>query len=158
MELHAAGFSSFVRRLCPASHSCESGGRLWRRILNRKDRPGRIPFTENVSGDFYVEDGCCTSCGMPSTVAPELFSYAESGHCYVRKQPSDATELRKMIDAFEVQDIGCIRYKGTNRVIQIQLIVSGEGDQCDALDHDLKVLNDDVKADRRGHARHKNGN
>lgn len=110
----------------------------------------RVPFAENVRGDFYVEDGCCTSCGMPSTVAPELFSYAPDGHCFVSKQPSNAIEARKMIEAFEVQDIGCIRYKGTNRVIQIKLIASGEGDQCDGLQQDLKALNEEVKADRWG--------
>lgn len=110
----------------------------------------RIPFAENVHGDFYVEDGCCTSCGMPSTVAPELFSYAPDGHCFVSKQPSNAIEVRKMITAFEAQDIGCIRYKGTNRVIQIKLIASAEGDQCDGFQQDLKALNEEVKADRWG--------
>ena len=102
----------------------------------------------NVHGDFYVEDGCCTSCDMPSTVAPELFSYAPDGHCYVSKQPSSAVEVRQMIKAFEVQDIGCIRYKGKNRLIQIKLVASGEGDQCDRLDQDLKVLINEVKRDR----------
>lgn len=112
---------------------------------------GRVAFAENVVGDFYVEDGCCTSCGMPSTVAPELFSYAADGHCFVSKQPTNAIEVRKMIIAFEVQDIGCIRYRGTERAIQLKLIASGEGDQCDRLDHDLQTLNEEVKADRRGH-------
>lgn len=95
--------------------------------LSGKGANGRVPFAENVLGDFYVEDGCCTSCGMPSTVAPGLFSYALDGHCYVSKQPSSAIEIRQMIEAFEVQDIGCIRYKGKNRVIQIKLVASGEG-------------------------------
>jgi hypothetical protein len=27
----------------------------------------RIPFPENAAGDFYVEDGCCLSCWMPTT-------------------------------------------------------------------------------------------
>lgn len=109
----------------------------------------RVPFAENVRGDFHVEDGCCTSCGMPSTVAPELFSYASGGHCYVSKQPSNAIEVQQMIEAFEVQDIGCIRYKGRNHAIQMKLVASGEGDQCDGLDHDLKALNEEVKSDRR---------
>lgn len=111
---------------------------------------GRIPFFENTPGDFYVEDGCCTSCGMPSTVAPDLFSYADDGHCYVSKQPTNAIEMRQMIAAFEVQDVGCIRYKGINRVIAIKLIAAGEGDQCDELDHDLMQMNEEVKADRCG--------
>jgi ferredoxin len=110
----------------------------------------RIPFSENLPGDYYVEDGCCTSCGMPTTVAPDLFSYANDGHCYVSKQPADGKEVFQMLQAFAVQDIGCIRYKGLNRVIQIKLIAAGEGDQCDQLDEDLQALNQEVQADRCG--------
>ncbi|WP_442881984.1 ferredoxin [Duganella sp. S19_KUP01_CR8] len=110
----------------------------------------RIPFPENSPGPFYVEDGCCTSCGMPSTVAPGLFSYANDGHCYVSKQPSDEKEVYQMIQAFEVQDIGCIRYRGSNRVIKIKLVALGEGDQCDRLDRDLQKLNQEIQADRCG--------
>jgi hypothetical protein len=83
---------------------------------------------------------------MPSAVAPELFSYAPDGHCYVSQQPTNAIEVRNMIEAFEVQDIGCIRYKGKNRVVQIKLVALGEGDQCDELDQELKNLNEEVKA------------
>jgi len=118
--------------------------------ITKNQASDRIPFPENMPGDFYVEEGCCTSCGMPSTVAPELFAYAPDGHCYVCKQPSNAIEDQQMIDAFEVQDIGCIRYKGKNRVIQVKLITSGEGDQCDALNQVLQALNAKVKADRWG--------
>jgi hypothetical protein len=110
----------------------------------------RTPFAENAPGDFYVEDGCCTSCGMPTTVAPDLFSYARDGHCYVSKQPSCAAEIYRMIQAFEVQDIQCIRYKGTNRIIQIRLIGSGEGNQCDHLPSDLSSINEEVQSDRWG--------
>lgn len=55
-----------------------------------------------------------------------------------------------MIQAIEVQDIGCIRYKGANRVIKIKLIALGEGDQCDQLDRDLQALNQEVQTDRCG--------
>jgi len=55
-----------------------------------------------------------------------------------------------MIRAFTVQDVGCIRYKGKNRVVQIRLIGAGEGDRCDHLPSDLSSLNDEVKADRSG--------
>lgn len=108
----------------------------------------RIPFSENSPGDFYVEDGCCTSCGMPSTVSPGLFSYVKDGHCYVSKQPSGGKEVFQMIQAFRVQDIGCIRYKGSNRATKQKLIALGEGDQCDQLDRDLEALNQRVQADR----------
>ena len=110
----------------------------------------RIPFPENAPGDFYVEDGCCLSCSMPTTEAPDLFAYAAVGHCFVRRQPSSAKEMHQMIQAFAVQDVACIRYKGKNRVVQIRLIGTGEGDQCDHLPADLKSLNDEFKADRHG--------
>ena len=110
----------------------------------------RTPFPENVPGDFYVEDGCCLSCGMPTTVAPELFAYAPGGHCYVRKQPTTPAEVHHMIEAFAVQDDQCIRYMGLSRVIQIRLIGNGEGDQCDRLPKDLSLLNEELKADRWG--------
>lgn len=110
----------------------------------------RVPVPENVPGDFYVEDGCCLSCRMPNEVAPDLFGYAADGHCYVKTQPTSAAEMFRMIGAFEVQDLGCIRYKGTNRVVQIRLIGAGEGDQCDHLPSDLRSLNDEVRADRYG--------
>jgi len=45
--------------------------------------------------------------------------------------------MREMVGAFTVQDVGCIRYKGRDRVVQIRLIRAGEGDQCDHLPRDL---------------------
>ena len=87
---------------------------------------------------------------MPTSEAPDLFSYAPDGHCYVKKQPASATEMHQMIGAFTVQDVACIRYKGMNRVVQIRLIGAGEGDQCDHLPMDLQALNAEVKSDRDG--------
>ncbi len=112
--------------------------------------PERIPFPDNVPGDFYVEDGCCTACGLPMTEAPGLFAYASDGHCYVRRQPSSATDMARMIDALAVQELDCIRYKGKNRVVQIRIVAIGEGEQCDHLPEDLAALNNEVKADRAG--------
>jgi len=108
------------------------------------------PHPNNAPGDFYVEDGCCLSCGMPTKVADDLFAYTGDGHCYVSKQPSNAAEMHRMIQAFEVQDVGCIRYKGSNRVVQIKLVACGEAEQCDQLDGDLAALGEEVAADRRG--------
>ena len=84
---------------------------------------------------------------MPTSEAPDLFAYASDGHCYVKRQPSTSREVYQMISAFTVQDVDCIRYKGTNRVIQIRLIGVNEGDQCDHLPQDLSALNEEVKAD-----------
>jgi ferredoxin len=108
----------------------------------------RIAHTANVPGDFYVEDGCCLSCGMPTTVAADLFEYDNGGHCYVRKQPIAPDEIDRMVSAFQVQDVGCIRYKGSSRIVQIRLVESGEGEQCDLLDSELKTRTHTIKAER----------
>ena len=42
-----------------------------------------------------------------------------------------------MFAAFHVADLGCIRYKGRDRAIQVRLIRAGEGEQCDKLPEDL---------------------
>jgi hypothetical protein len=108
------------------------------------------PHPCNASGDFYVEDGCCTSCNMPFTVAADLFTSADDGHCYVSKQPTTDAESDRMLQAFQVQDVGCIRYKGTSRVIQIKLVAAGEAEQCDHLDNDLAAPSKEVAADKWG--------
>lgn len=95
------------------------------------------PHRSNVPGDFYVEDGCCLSCSVPQNVAPSLFAYETDGHCYVRKQPVSADEMDQMLNAFEVQEASCIRYKGANRIVQMRLVNLGEGEQCDLPDLDL---------------------
>lgn len=87
---------------------------------------------------------------MPFTEAPDLFGSDPDGHCYVSKQPSNATEVYQMIRAIQVQDLGCTRYKGSNRVIKIRLIGAGEGDQCDQLEPDLSALNQELQNDRWG--------
>jgi hypothetical protein len=38
-----------------------------------------------------------------------------------------------MVAAFSVADMDCIRYKGTDRVIQLRLVQIGEERQCDQL-------------------------
>ena len=62
----------------------------------------------NTAGSFYVEDGCCTSCGMLETVAPELFGWSNDQHCFVKKQPQTPPELDNMLEAFIVADLDCI--------------------------------------------------
>lgn len=92
---------------------------------------------ENVEGDFYVEDNCCTMCGVPELIAPELFGGFDSLHqatdnqCFVKKQPINESELRKMINVIESQDIGCIRYCGQNNEIKKRISECGESEQID---------------------------
>lgn len=65
----------------------------------------------NVAGDFYVEDGCCTACGVPTAEAPDLFEDGAE-QCYVRRQPVTSEEKRRMFEVLYMQELGCIRYGG----------------------------------------------
>ena len=83
----------------------------------------------NVVGDFYVEDGCCTNCGVPDSIAPDLFGTADQ--CYVKKQPTTADELSRMVEVVRSQELGCVRYGGSDRQIIGTLCAAGEARQCD---------------------------
>lgn len=106
------------------------------------------PHKLNAPGDFYVEESCCISCGVPFAEAPGLFKWDDEGQCYLGKQPADDAELGQMFKAFSVADLGCIRYKGTQRVIQIRLVQAGEGAQCDHLERDLAEIHRNMSAKR----------
>jgi hypothetical protein len=70
----------------------------------------------NVVGDFFVEAGCCTMCGVPQSQAPELFT-DDGTQCYVAKQPGSSTELHKMYGVLAAQDLDCVRYGGRDATI-----------------------------------------
>ena len=63
------------------------------------------PHPANVPGTFYVEDGCCISCGVWEDVAPD----GETPHCYVSHQPETEDEFGRMMDAMHVGEVDCIR-------------------------------------------------
>ena len=93
--------------------------------------PDRYP--ENSGGDFYVEDGVCTSCGAPQAEAPDLIDHSklEYGHCYFKKQPETEGEIERAINAIAVSCISGLRYGGTDEKILKRLYEIGEGEQCD---------------------------
>lgn len=62
----------------------------------------------NVPGEFWVENDCCTLCGVPWNIAPELFAHDDSG-CWVAKQPGNDDERRKMLKVIDSQEFDCIR-------------------------------------------------
>jgi len=111
------------------------------------------PYPENVPGDFYVEDGCCTMCEMPFAVAPDLFGEAQNSagceHCFVKRQPRTPAELGRMVDAIMCAELQCIRYRGSNRLLQLRLIEVGEGVICDGLPPDLQAEVGRDEADRQ---------
>ena len=77
-------------------------------------------YPKSGAGDFYVENYCCTMCGIPQVVAPELIGGdADSGeHCYWKKQPKTADEFSKAVLVFEAQELGCHRYGGRDPELQ----------------------------------------
>lgn len=88
----------------------------------------------NAPGPFYVEDGCCTACGMHETIAPKFFTWDETtypGHCFVSRQPETGPEVDLMIEAMEVWDLGCLRYRGNDGRIRKRLVQMGLSRQVD---------------------------
>lgn len=70
------------------------------------------PHPANVPGSFYVEDGCCLSCGVWETEAPGLLAWlddSELPHCHVARQPETDAEFRQMMAAMQVNEVDCIR-------------------------------------------------
>lgn len=110
-----------------------------------------VPYPSNVPGDFYVEEGCCTLCEVPLAEVPDLFGVAETPytHCYVKRQPQTPSELGRMIRTVHAADLRCIRYRGTDRRIQLQLIEEND-DVCDELPNDLRQ-----QVERRRRAKHR---
>jgi hypothetical protein len=107
--------------------------------MNKK----RYPL--NVAGPFYVEDGCCTACGIPEPEAPDLLGWElkkgreemqDSFHCYFKKQPESDEELEQAFRATMVAEFRCFRYDGSDPKILTRLTEMGESAQCDALSGD----------------------
>ena len=86
---------------------------------------------KNVPGDFYVEDGCCTSCDIPFQEAPGHFEYDSDGHCFVCTQPSTPEEVDRMVSAVWASEVSCIRYAGNDSGTLEKLIAVKEQDRCD---------------------------
>ena len=83
----------------------------------------------SAPGDFYVENHCCTSCGVAQVVAPDLVGWVDANlsHCYWKKQPTTAEEMQQAFAIFDGQELGCHRYAGRDPDIQARV---GSG-QCD---------------------------
>lgn len=115
--------------------------------------PGHKPHPANVPGDFYVEDGCCTMCLVPFSFAPELFGECQDlkgyPHCFVKRQPETPVELTKMLDAIRCAELMCIRYRGSDRRIQLELVETNTGVVCDNLPPDLQKRVDEEEAWRK---------
>jgi ferredoxin len=89
------------------------------------------PHSKNAPGPFYVVDGCCTACGVPVSVAPDLFVYDESDHCYVKRQPRTEEEFDRAFRAIWGAELQCIRYRGDDPAVLRRFAELGEPHLCD---------------------------
>lgn len=92
------------------------------------------PHPANVPGDFYVEEGCCITCGVPMEEAPEIFGWAggsDSTHCVVVHQPKTAQSVDRTLNAMLSSEVDCIRYRGADREIARRIVEMGGRNQCD---------------------------
>jgi hypothetical protein len=85
---------------------------------------------ESRNGDFYVQQGCCLSCGVPQEVAPTLVGWRDnqnSTDCYWIRQPRTPDELEQAIKIIHAQELDCHRYAGTDPKVIRRLPAA----QCD---------------------------
>jgi hypothetical protein len=87
------------------------------------------PNAPSARASFYVEEGCCTSGGVPQLIAPELVGWTEekSPSCYWIRQPETADEVERATKIIHTQELGCHRYAGKDPAILERL----PREQCD---------------------------
>ena len=79
---------------------------------------------QSASGDFYVVNDECVSCGAPHAIAPDLIGWAdnvEASHCIWKRQPQTATETEDAIGAVLISEVACHRYSGDDPQIITRL-------------------------------------
>ncbi len=99
--------------------------------LEKKLERARLRHT--ASSEMYVDAQCCSSCGIPWSVAPDLFEERNQA-CFVRRQPRTVPELRRALRVFMTQDLGCVRYRGNDRRVVSLLTKVGCRTHCDEPD------------------------
>ena len=72
---------------------------------------------------------CCTSCGLPKSLAPDLIGgvAGKGDHCYWKKQPETPAEIDRAVEVLAGQELGCHRYAG----VDPDLLRRIEPENCD---------------------------
>ena len=101
----------------------------------------RERFPLSADGPFYVLYECCVACDVPLTQVPDLMAMHQSDdpdefayHCYFKRQPKTDAELQRAINAIHVQDLGCIRYGGSDSDVLSRLHDLDLDEDCDELE------------------------
>ncbi|MCW3848558.1 ferredoxin [Sphingomonas sp. LB-2] len=74
---------------------------------------------------FHVDPTCCTACGVPESIAPDLFGWTEQGGCRIVRQPVSDDELGRMFEVLECQEFDCITYRGRDAAILRRMAEAG---------------------------------
>lgn len=97
----------------------------------------RPRFRLNAPGDFYVADGECITCLLPSHAAPSLMELHEDeggnrhAHCFFAQQPQSPAEIEAAIQAVWSSCCRSLRYAGRDAAVLARLKALGLEDQCD---------------------------
>lgn len=109
-----------------------------REVASAAEYAPKPPHPANVPGPFYVEDGCCISCGVWEDVAPDLLAWQEedgqfgpTSHCYVKRQPETDAEFERMKAAMQVGEVDCVRVRGCRIDWVARLRADGLGHHID---------------------------
>jgi len=92
------------------------------------------PHAQNAPGDFYVEEGCCITCGIPVELAPTVFDWADEpypSHCIVKRQPGSDEEVTQTLEALLDGEVSCIRYRGRDADVARRIVEMGMAECCD---------------------------
>ena len=94
--------------------------------------PGRTAGLKPPPGEgpFYVVSECCLFCGVPESIAPDLFGW-RGNVCHVKRQPETEPELDRMIEAISCSEADCIRYAGSDPAVLRRLGEAALADQAD---------------------------
>lgn len=106
--------------------------RLSKSRLDEAVRSEKASHPKNVPGDFYVTDGCCNACGIPVTLAPELFAWDGTTHCFVKHQPKTETSVDNALRVLKAAESRCVRYRGTDPQVMQRIADIGEIELCDS--------------------------
>ena len=107
------------------------------------------PHPQSATGPFYVQDGCCTACGVPEAIAPDLFAWDANDHCFVKRQPVTPAETDRALQVVAHAELSCIRYRGLDPEVLARFAELGQPELCDfGARFDLKpILRDRVVFD-----------
>ncbi|MCE9634457.1 MAG: ferredoxin [Planctomycetes bacterium] len=103
------------------------------RLTRRSKTPLSTSFRPNprdAPGDFYCAEDVCLACGAMEHEAPDLIGF-EGHSCFVKKQPANAEELYRLLQAMSVNEVDGLRYRGHDPELARRIAEAGMANCCD---------------------------